>query len=486
MSGEGPEYIQKQFFRYKSNDNITTARPQIPEGMAAAQGKYIMLRYSIAMLEAEYGDSPASADQNLYLPDLRRMAEILLGSRPRGQTRASSRESTDGRAEGNITRMLTSPILKLGDTPTHDNSAWLGRKLSRKVRAYRRARSVQWRFCADEGYRPSSSNPNLLPDRYPEERMERHLPLTILNLPAVGPRLEKGQRKAFPQVRLSIHAELPRLPGSPEFGQPTAPVKSGLASTKSGAGEPSVTGTLALTTHDVNPVPPTPPSLCLRTAVPGPTPAAPVHEEESTGSLERAPEQPPPVTGLAAPSTSASVPDVPDAAAVNSSPPMPSQQPITTTSRSLAPCGPNQPASISGLLAGRKASESFEQAMKLRPDQALGSSVSSRRPGGSGEGGRSVFMPSNKQVGASAASRQPDGAVAEGIKLSTSSVVRDSASGVVTSKLLEAPQSPAEPPLIGMATSFALMNVSASRTMPAALPDIPEPAAASMRSSSHE
>lgn len=329
--------------------------------------------------------------------------------------------------------------------------------------------------------------------------MERHLPLTILSLPADGPRLEESQRKASPQVRLPIQAKLPHIPGRSEFGQPTASIKSGAASIKSGAassksgvGEPSVTGTLGLSIHDVPPVPHSPPSLCLPKAVPGSGSAPSVHEEGSTGSLGQAPEQPSPATGSAAPSTSVAasdVPDVearPDVAAVTSSPPMPPQQSIPTTSRSLAPRGPHQPFSISGLLGGRKESESFEQAMKLPPDQTLIASVSSRKPAGSGEGGRSAFMLSNKKGGSPAASRQPYGAVAEGLKLSTSSVVRDSASGIVTSKLFEAPKSPAEPPLIGMATSFALMNVSASRKMPASLPDIPEPAAGSVRSSVHE
>lgn len=121
MSGEGPEYVEKQFFRYCRSKDImaATTRPQIPEGMAAAHGKYIMLRYTIAVLEAEYGDSPASTDPNLYLPDLRRMVEILLGGGRRAQTRSSSRESTEGRAEGNLTCMLTSCILKKGSPSIH-------------------------------------------------------------------------------------------------------------------------------------------------------------------------------------------------------------------------------------------------------------------------------------------------------------------------------------------------------------------------------
>ncbi|KAL8452920.1 hypothetical protein Emag_002137 [Eimeria magna] len=80
QSGEGPEYVEKQLFRYcRSRDvDIAAHKPVIPEGMQASQGKYVLLRYTIAVVEAEYGDSSRAADPHLYLPDLLRMRDILL------------------------------------------------------------------------------------------------------------------------------------------------------------------------------------------------------------------------------------------------------------------------------------------------------------------------------------------------------------------------------------------------------------------------
>lgn len=85
LSGEGPAYVEKQLFRYRMSKDAETVitEPRIPDGMAAGHGKYILLRYSIAVLESEAGDDSSAKDANLYLSDLRRMREILLGSRPR-------------------------------------------------------------------------------------------------------------------------------------------------------------------------------------------------------------------------------------------------------------------------------------------------------------------------------------------------------------------------------------------------------------------
>lgn len=82
VSGEGPGFVEKQFFRYFGPESHQSERPRIPEGMTPAQGKYLLLRYAIARVEAEYGEAPTARETHLYLRDLRRMEQIVVDAAP--------------------------------------------------------------------------------------------------------------------------------------------------------------------------------------------------------------------------------------------------------------------------------------------------------------------------------------------------------------------------------------------------------------------
>lgn len=104
LSGEGPEYVEKQFFKYFRFDNYKThERPKISEGLTPAQGKYLILRYAISKIEGDYGNTPEAADPNLYLPDLRKMEGIILGDDSFQQrNRESEREKAFHQDEGTV------------------------------------------------------------------------------------------------------------------------------------------------------------------------------------------------------------------------------------------------------------------------------------------------------------------------------------------------------------------------------------------------
>lgn len=112
LSGEGPEYVEKQFFKYFRFDNYKAhERPKISEGLTPAQGKYLILRYAIAKIEADYGDTPEAADPNLYLPDLRKMEGIILDDPFQQRNRESESVKAFHQDEGTVFHASTLFVL---------------------------------------------------------------------------------------------------------------------------------------------------------------------------------------------------------------------------------------------------------------------------------------------------------------------------------------------------------------------------------------
>ncbi|CDI74616.1 hypothetical protein, conserved [Eimeria praecox] len=173
VSGEGPGFVEKQFFRYFRSDSYQAeaCRPHIPEGMKPAQGKYLLLRYAIAKVEDEYGKEPTARGTHLYLRDLRRMEEIIVNTEPaKALTVVDSHSDNEGKESE----------------------------------------------CLQSAQK--------LPERSPEERMERRLPLTILSLPSSAPRQDARQphREASPPLHPPVHSEgSNRVSPGLEFLQPT-------------------------------------------------------------------------------------------------------------------------------------------------------------------------------------------------------------------------------------------------------------------------
>ncbi|KAL8428064.1 hypothetical protein ACSSS7_007418 [Eimeria intestinalis] len=419
QSGEGPEYVEKQFFRYCSSKDAEAVchKPEIPEGMQASQGKYVLLRYAIAVVEAEYGDISRAADPRLYLPDLLRMRDIFLR-----------------KEEG----------------PRPD------------IRERRAPRSSQGDAVASEAAKEAHS----LPERFPEERMERHLPLTILNFPVASHR-PAGHRSSSPShVNSLAKTEMPRLPSRPELVVRTAssaeivsPGQEGKSSFKlndTGAAPAPI----RLPSTVVNPAP-TPlklPSITLGSAAARNEIMARKSFDSSGSSRSRSP----------------SIEDI----SAHSSLSSPLQQRRASTLDRL----PHRSMAIAphpGLLAGRSGSGLLEHSVSLRHEEeknALGesSSVALEKPPSTSERHGSKMSLAEQMASAATSKSASSTSPVEGLKLSVSSLRRDSATGVFTSQVFEAPSSPTEPSAIALSTSIGLKNVSASRLPRAALPDIPD------------
>ncbi|CDJ35980.1 uncharacterized protein EMH_0049030 [Eimeria mitis] len=393
VSGEGPGFVEKQFFRYFRPDSYQREvdRPLIPEGMTPAQGKYLLLCYAIARVEAEYGADPAARDTHLYLRDLRRMEEIIANpSYPQGKTSIESHDGNEGQ----------------------------------------------------ESQRPQSAHS--LPERSPEERMERHLPLTILTLPSSSRRQVTGEvrREQFPPVHSPMHSEGTNCvsPG-PVSEQPMQIKKENSFGSASSA----------------TPTSPQLSSISLPKPLPSlggsgssfeKLPTADQPTGSSTGQVGH------PLRASSSSSLSAvltgGLPDVPTATERWESEPSNSSTssrqvtlPTPTLARATSSATIAQSTAPSGLLELRKNSSSLDKV--------------SERSTPSGGGSRSkLLMPKGSldsiMVGE------------EGLKLSTRSVVRDSLSGEVASVVFEPPKNTAGQSLLDTATSAAMKEIALPRS----------------------
>ncbi|CDJ49376.1 hypothetical protein, conserved [Eimeria brunetti] len=392
VSGEGPEFVEKQFFRYFRLDSYQGVdRPLIPEGMAPAKGKYLLLRYAIARVEAEYGDEPAARDTHLYLRDLRRMEEIVVeAAHAQGRTVIEPHGGNEGQ----------------------------------------------------EFQRPQSVHS--LPERSPEERMERHLPLTILNLPSSATQQDAGQprRESSPPVHSLVYSEdCNRRSRELECVQPM-PLKNEISSRSTSSANPSSPqlNTISLP----NPLP----SLGgsgqsfekLATAELSENSTEEVRQPSRASSSSSVPAIIKPGSGL---------PDVPAAAdgseGEKSSSRSSSRQvslPTPTLARTPSSSSLAQSTALSGLVAMRRDSSSFDKVFGKSPPSAAGSRSRLLMPNGSFD---SVLGE-------------------KGFKLSSRSVVRDSVSGEVTSVVFEAPKNTSGQSVLDTATSAALKDITAPRS----------------------
>ncbi|KAL8270520.1 hypothetical protein Esti_005557 [Eimeria stiedai] len=428
-SGEGTEYVEKQFFRYfRSNDAGTVAcEREIPEGMQASHGKYVLLRYAISVVEAEYGDSSRAADRHLYLPDLLRMRDILL--RKEEGPRLGVREQRPGRKS------------------------------------------------EDEVASEAAKESHSLPERSPEQRMERHLPLTILNLPAASQRPAAYRGSGPLHVSRQAKSEMARVPSRPEL-------VGAASSTEIVPSGHERIGSFKLNETNATPSPIELPSTNSNAA------SAPIKLPSTTSNAASAPIKLPSTASCALRSELMSRKSSKSSGTAGSlSPPVedaPAQSPLSSplqrSRASTVDPSPHQSIEVaarSSLLAGRSGSNLLEHSVSLRHDEELkslgtSSSLALEKPFGSGErqGSKMSFA---EQVASAAASQRPVlSPPADGLKLSVSSLRRDPATGTFNSRVFEAPSSPTEPLAIGLSASVGLMNLSASRSSRASLPDIPD------------
>ncbi|KAL8447511.1 hypothetical protein Emed_004299 [Eimeria media] len=425
QSGEGPEYVEKQFFRYSRSKDAESAvnKLEIPEGMQPSQGKYVLLRYAIALVEAEYGDSLRASDPHLYLPDLLRMRDILL------------------------------------------------RKDEGKSVETRERRTAKTSEVDEVGAEAAKEAPSL-PERSPEERMERHLPLTILNLPASSQRPSASSSAgSLPSQHVGRQpkTEMPRLPSRPELFRAAASTESlSLAQGRSTSFRANANDTS--TTHPAPIKLPSITSNAVSASIKLPSSTLASQALRSSELMSRKSFESSGTAGSRSPSSE-------DAPAHSSPLSSPMQQSRTTSK--LGESSPSQSveiASRSSLLGGRSGSGLVEHSVSLRraeEDGLMGTSLSlSAEKPSTGER-QSSKMSLAEQMSSAAASQLPAPPV-DGLKLSVSSLRRDSATGTFSSRVFEAPSSPTEPPAISLSTSVGLRNVSASRSPHTSLPDIPD------------
>ncbi|KAL8439881.1 hypothetical protein Efla_000853 [Eimeria flavescens] len=402
QSGEGPEYVQKQFFRYSRLDDggRALAMHELPEDMKSSQGKFLLLRYAIATVEAEYGDSPKAADPNLYLCDLIRMKAIILAKETHPRFAPSPQEASK-RSKGDVTLQ-------------------------------------------------STQEAHSLPERSPEERMARHLPLTILNLPVSGFKPAGTHGPDFAQASRAIQTEVFR----PSSRHELIRTASSEPRDQQCLGEAHTAGVIeanALRT----------PAALTSLQLAG-KPSMELQSRKSPGSSEKS----------EAVAVSASAEDSGQLSRASSLAASPHQS-FQLAPRSTPPSG--------------RSSQSFEgsSSMLLNPGVTSSETISSaalQQPPDSEEGGK-VRRSLAKQMGSAAFLQRPASLAAEGFKLSMSSLRRDSTSGTFSSRVFEAPSNPTDLPTINAATSVGLKNLSASRTFAhSRLPDIPDSVQASEHS----
>lgn len=287
-----------------------------------------------------------------------------------------------------------------------------------------------------------SQSTHWLPERSPEERMERHLPLSILSLPAVYSRPVGGHSESCSESSLPGRAQAHRGASSSNPRQPTAST----AISNNGA-------LRAAAANEGSCLPKPPPILG------GYDPTTSDNKPRGISSKDAGH-----VVGAAAsvpmPTTPAP-PVLPDGHAVqdraetqqrSSSLSVTASQQVTPIPRVLPPIPSSNPGDISGLPAkSRNIISSDKPAMKF---------VDSRNSSRSRLQGQKAGLDC-LSIGD------------EGFKLSSRNIVRDTVSGAVTTVVFEPSKNVAEQSLLDTATSAALHGISASRSqeMPAALPE---------------
>lgn len=310
---------------------------------------------------------------------------------------------------------------------------------------------LMWRTCASgqESQRPSGAprGAHSLPERSPEERMERRLPLTILSLPSSAPPQEAGKRR-----RESLHQVLTdcshRLPSGKQLLQPT------LINKEKSPGNSS-RGTASSSQLNTMSLPKPLPSL-----------GGLAHSLEKLATVE----QP----------TTTSVGEVID-----------SSRPLSSSSASAiltsAPGFPDFPIAVDGWVRDASNSPTLSRqsssiggmasSASLAPSTSLPGLQTVRRDTSSF--GKSFEKPPQSEGGSRTTMLSPKGSLdsmligEKGLKLSNRSIVRDAFSGEVTSVLFEPPKNTAGESILGTATSAALQQISDHRAESLTLPESP-------------
>ncbi|OEH76668.1 hypothetical protein cyc_07063 [Cyclospora cayetanensis] len=423
LSREGLEYVEKKVFRYSKAKEAgrVAARPTIPEGMTSAQGKYILLHHAIEMVEDEYGDSPAAEDPHLYLPDLRRMADIVVGTVSSEQSNERNQDLTKGKDS------------------------------------------------------QRSHSGHSLPERFPEQRMERHLPLSIFNLPATGHRLEGREGRASGQGYLTVQQpEASPIDSGVESWQPVTLPQTHLAESATGSAP------TAQRSSDIRLLKPL--SSASRTLLSSQPFLGKENMERSSmmgySQSSRLPRGrtssiPSPLQGL---SDLSSVSDTQDDEAPHSTSPSPLPPPSSISSRAPSPSDAfPQPSALSGLLHKRKDDFLGSADSLLAGEAGSASSAVLRKPAGYGSGVAKAagIKGSRAEVGASLNLLDPAAMEQDALKLSIRSVVRDSTSGAVASRVFRPPENNTGQAHLDLPTAQGLRSIIASRTVSPELPKEP-------------
>lgn len=295
---------------------------------------------------------------------------------------------------------------------------------------------------------------NLLQDRSPAERMERHLPLSVLKLPAVSlQQVQRADRQQKAAARSSSLAErpVPRLSGgagpSGSASQHTSSQGESEVLRSTGVSGPSFSIQASVLSRSGS-------GFRGKKDVGEPLPAA-LSRCRSSASL--------------LPPTSSSPEALRDLVTVSTSPPASRR----FTERSLQLPGPplsSQQSPPGGLFKSRQGDGLDEPSRPSPRHQAAKPYAPSKgAPDFKGKG-VSGFLSSRQKLGGTESRQSLSGMSAAGLKLSTRNVVRDSRSGAIAPRVFEAPSTSDEPSVVGLASLLAGGPAGAAAT---ALPDIP-------------